>query len=120
MKNRIKKHKNKFILLTAILSTLLASPTLTLAKSKLGKKKKSSVSNQKLINLSDAIYNVGFKNREQGYMLAQLILNESQKSHIDPNLLVAIIMVESSFNQNAISTTGDLSLAQINVPIWNA
>lgn len=42
----------------------------------------------------------------------------SQKYSLDPFLLLAIIKVESNFNQRAISSTGDYSLAQINYKVW--
>lgn len=42
----------------------------------------------------------------------------SKKYKLDPYLLLAIIKVESNFNQRAISSTGDYSLAQINYKVW--
>lgn len=42
-----------------------------------------------------------------------------RKHDIPPQILLSIIDTESSFDQNAVSSTGDLSLAQINVEIWN-
>lgn len=38
---------------------------------------------------------------------------------IEPQIIVAIIDTESDFKAEKVSTTGDLSLAQINVEIWN-
>jgi hypothetical protein len=38
---------------------------------------------------------------------------------IEPQIIVAIIDTESDFNPDKVSTTGDLSLAQINVNMWN-
>ena len=40
-------------------------------------------------------------------------------SKIPPQVVVSIIDTESVFDQNAVSATGDLSLAQINPEIWN-
>jgi hypothetical protein len=41
------------------------------------------------------------------------------KHKIEPQIMVAIIDTESNFKNDKISTTGDLSLAQINVDVWN-
>lgn len=42
----------------------------------------------------------------------------SKKYNLDPFLVLAIIKVESDFNQKAISSTGDYSIAQINYKVW--
>jgi hypothetical protein len=41
------------------------------------------------------------------------------KYHIPPQIVVAIIDTESNFNQDAVSSTGDLSMAQVNAEVWN-
>lgn len=41
------------------------------------------------------------------------------KYKIEPQIVVAIIDAESDFNHEMVSSTGDLSMAQINVDIWN-
>lgn len=41
------------------------------------------------------------------------------KYKIAPQIVVAIIDTESRFNQNLVSSTGDLSMAQVNVEVWN-
>jgi hypothetical protein len=120
MFTQLNKNKSKLFLLAAFVLTMMSSPTLTLAKSKLSRKKKESVAARKLASLSNAIYTIGYKDRAQGQIIAQLILDESIKSSLDPNLLAAMIMVESTFDQNSVSSSGDLSIAQINLPIWNA
>lgn len=51
--------------------------------------------------------------------LSQKIIEVSQKYKIEPEIIVSIINVESQFNQKAISSTGDLSIAQINLKVWN-
>jgi hypothetical protein len=43
----------------------------------------------------------------------------SKKYKIDPKLMIAIIGTESDFKNEKVSTTGDLSLAQINTAVWN-
>lgn len=51
--------------------------------------------------------------------VATLINKTAKKYKISPKILVAIIDTESSFDKNMISETGDISMAQINVEIWN-
>lgn len=41
------------------------------------------------------------------------------KYQIEPQIVVAIIDTESSFNHELVSSTGDISLAQVNVNVWN-
>jgi hypothetical protein len=43
----------------------------------------------------------------------------TKRYNIDPKLMIAIIGTESDFVNSKVSTTGDLSLAQINTEIWN-
>jgi hypothetical protein len=42
-----------------------------------------------------------------------------KKYNIEPQVFVAIIDTESNFQADKVSSTGDLSLAQINVKVWN-
>lgn len=42
-----------------------------------------------------------------------------RKHKIEPQIMVAIIDTESNFRHDVVSSTGDLSLAQINVEVWN-
>jgi len=41
------------------------------------------------------------------------------KYKIEPQIVVAIIDTESDFNHSLVSSTGDVSLAQINAEVWN-
>lgn len=41
------------------------------------------------------------------------------KYKVEPQIMVALIDTESDFKYDKISTTGDLSLAQVNVDVWN-
>ncbi len=56
---------------------------------------------------------------EQIIILSEKISAALKGTSIPPQLVVAIIDTESLFDQNAVSSTGDLSLAQINPEIWN-
>jgi hypothetical protein len=38
---------------------------------------------------------------------------------IEPQIILAIIDTESKFNHELVSSTGDLSMAQVNVEVWN-
>lgn len=50
--------------------------------------------------------------------LARSIYQSSQAHQIDYKIMTAIMMVESGFSQSVISSTGDISIVQINYKIW--
>lgn len=56
-----------------------------------------------------------FEQRE----VAEKIHHALVKHKIAPQIVVAIIDTESNFQQDLVSSTGDLSMAQVNVEIWN-
>ena len=58
-------------------------------------------------------------NEEERDEIAVLLASVSKKYKIKPEILVAIIDTESNFSSKFISSTGDLSMAQINVDMWN-
>lgn len=51
--------------------------------------------------------------------VAEKIHHAFKNYKIEPQIIVAIIDAESDFNHSLVSSTGDLSLAQVNVDIWN-
>lgn len=51
--------------------------------------------------------------------VATKISHALKKYKIEPQIVVAIIDAESDFNHAMVSSTGDLSMAQVNVDIWN-
>ncbi|NOT78976.1 MAG: transglycosylase SLT domain-containing protein [Bacteriovoracaceae bacterium] len=51
--------------------------------------------------------------------IALELYKSSKKFAVDPKIMVAIIATESNFNNDAVSSTGDLSLAQINTKVWD-
>ena len=51
--------------------------------------------------------------------LAKKIYVTSRNYSIDPKLILAIIATESNFRNDVVSSSGDFSLGQINVKIWN-
>ena len=51
--------------------------------------------------------------------LAEKIFDQSKEKSLDYHILLGIIKTESDFNQDAVSSTGDLSMVQINYRIWS-
>ena len=51
--------------------------------------------------------------------IAAQISKVIKKHKIEPQIIVAILDTESDFRANKISSTGDVSVAQINVEVWN-
>lgn len=51
--------------------------------------------------------------------IAYNLYNTSKKYNVDPKIMIAIIGTESDFRNHKVSTTGDLSMAQINPKVWN-
>jgi hypothetical protein len=52
-------------------------------------------------------------------LLSASIANESDAHGLDYKMMLSIIKAESSFDQSKVSSTGDLSVAQINYDHWN-
>lgn len=50
--------------------------------------------------------------------IAQSILKHSKTYNVDPMFVVALLRTESSFDQFAVSSTGDLGIGQINPNVW--
>ncbi len=51
--------------------------------------------------------------------IAYSLYMTTKKYNVDPKIMIAIIGTESDFRNNKVSTTGDLSMAQINTTVWN-
>jgi hypothetical protein len=118
IRKSLKRYKFGLISLVSF-TVLLAMSHETMAWHKVSDKKTKKVTNPQIYQISDSIYQVGYKNKENGLRIAEVIYRESKRHNIDPSILVAIIMAESSFEQDAVSETGDISIAQINMDIWN-
>lgn len=52
-------------------------------------------------------------------IIASQISSALKQYKIEPQIMVAIIDTESDFKANKVSCTGDVSVAQINVDVWN-
>jgi len=50
---------------------------------------------------------------------ARMIKATSLKYNIKPQIMIALIDTESNFKAEKVSTTGDLSVAQVNHEVWN-
>jgi hypothetical protein len=50
--------------------------------------------------------------------VAQSLVKYTKAHNMDYRMVLALLMTESSMNQQAISTTGDLGIGQINYDIW--
>ena len=51
--------------------------------------------------------------------IAYSLYMTTKKYNVDPKIMIAIIGTESDFRNEKVSTTGDLSLAQINAKVWD-
>lgn len=51
--------------------------------------------------------------------IAYSLYATTKKYNVDPKIMIAIIGTESDFRNEKVSSTGDLSLAQINPIVWN-
>lgn len=52
-------------------------------------------------------------------IIAASVLVHSKKKNINPKVVLAILMTESTFNQDAVSATGDYGIGQINPKVWS-
>ncbi len=50
---------------------------------------------------------------------SKIIKNASKTYKIKPQIMIALIDTESNFKKDMVSTTGDLSVAQVNHEVWN-
>lgn len=59
--------------------------------------------------------NVGY---HEAYLLVKVVFEKAEKYEINPNIMLKIIEVESTFKNPGINYTGDYGWAQINYQIW--
>jgi len=80
---------------------------------------KKAVAESQIKKMAKMIYKVEKSvDEDRALRLARYIYFQSQKHKLDPKIIIAIIDTESDFRQEAESSTGDLSLAQINPDVW--
>lgn len=58
-------------------------------------------------------------NDKEKYEYARAISQATHEHKVNPQIIIALIDTESDFNYSKISHTGDLSVAQVNVEVWN-
>ncbi len=86
--------------------------------------KKISAVNKQLIKIQNKMQLVNFKvnsfeRRFPEYSrIVDTVYTKSKKYGFNPNLILALIKVESSFNPRAISSVGAYGLMQINYSVW--
>lgn len=78
-----------------------------------------NVINQELQNIKSHIVLLKRMPEIQLHKIAMGILKASKANKVNSEIMTSIIMVESSFNQRAISSTGDISIVQINYRVWS-
>jgi predicted GH43/DUF377 family glycosyl hydrolase len=73
----------------------------------------------RVIQIAKAVYAVGYTNKARGLVLARIIASESARRDLEPSIMVAILMQESSFKSGAVNKKSrDFSVAQINKRVW--
>ena len=68
----------------------------------------------KMISIVQPEINPNFRNT-----IANNIQRAIAEYKVEPQIIVALIDTESNFHSDKISTTGDLSIAQVNTRVWN-
>ena len=102
------------IFTTFILALLFTTNAQSVSLSKADVATKHTRLIAKMIHAIQPELNEKAKNR-----IAKSLYKTSTKYKLDPKLMIAIIGTESDFVNEKVSTTGDLSLAQINADVWN-
>ena len=74
---------------------------------------------EKVENIVSIISDVyGKKPNDNVRLIASAVAKETESHHLDYKMMLSIIKVESSFDQSMVSSTGDLSVAQVNYEHW--
>lgn len=106
--------KIRMLVITFIITSLLS----TTAQPKSYTVNEMTRNNVNLISKMIKVVQPGLNNNDRNRIAYSLYMT-TKKYNIDPKLMIAIIATESDFDNTKVSTTGDLSLAQINTDIWN-
>jgi soluble lytic murein transglycosylase-like protein len=100
------------------LSILIALVCLS-SESAIAVTKKDSGRKNKRQSLESVILTFNPKiSKDYAKKLAKIAKENAVKHNLDPHLILSILNTESSFNQRAISSTNDISIAQINTSVW--
>jgi len=111
---------NMKTLKTLIIATLLVLPVLAGSKAKNAKMSSTELSNsRKIAQIAKMVKTLAPTIKESKKMnISRAIFNSSKKYGIDAKIMLAIIATESSFRSEVVSSSGDISVAQINVKVW--
>jgi hypothetical protein len=106
--------KTTILLLTFIITSTFSLPAMPKSFTK------NELRNYNLKLISKMIESVTPElDKKKRANIAVSLYGASRKYAIDPKVMIAIIDTESDFYQERVSSTGDVSLAQINTEIWN-
>ncbi len=105
---------NKILIMTSIFTMILSTTAQPMSFGKKDIEENHTRLIAKMIGAIQPELKECNKNR-----IAKTLYNTTKKYKVDPKLMIAIIGTESDFVNSKVSTTGDLSLAQINTEIWN-
>lgn len=102
----------------ALVAALLVLPIVTQTDYSFDAEKK--VVNERIIEVKKKVSKLAPHLSEERQMkVAAAIDTMSIRYNIPKKVLLSIIKIESNFKSNAVSPTGDYSIVQINLKIWN-
>lgn len=104
----------KTIITTFILTLILSTTAQPLSFSK----KNIDTNHTRMISRMIKVVQPDLKESSRN-RIAKSLYSTTKKYKVDPKLMIAIIGTESDFVNSKVSTTGDLSMAQINAEVWN-
>jgi hypothetical protein len=102
----------------ALVVALLILPVVTQKDYKFDTERKEF--NEKIVEVKKKVSRLAPHLSEERQMrVAAAIESNSKKYDIPKKVLLSIIKIESNFRSNAVSPTGDYSIVQINLKIWD-
>jgi len=102
----------------ALIAALLVLPIVTQKDHNFDAERKEL--NAKVIEVKKKVSKLAPHLSEERQMkVAAAIETNSRKYNIPKKVLLSIIKIESNFKSNMVSSTGDYSIVQINLKIWN-
>jgi hypothetical protein len=111
---------NMKTLKTLIIAAILVLPIMAGSRVKNAKISSEEQKNShKIAKIAKMVAKLAPRIKESKKMnISRSIFNSSTKYGIDPKIMLAIIATESSFRSEVVSSSGDISVAQINVKVW--
>ncbi len=99
-----------------LLSTILAGSQISFSKTRPISVKKRLTDEQRIQKMILAVQPE--IDKKELIKISAMINRTAKKNKIDPKIMISIIDTESDFKHYKISTTGDISIAQINPKVW--